>query len=390
MGLIKAAGEAIKGEFKDQWKDLISCENMDNNVLMVKKTTETGVISKGSRIMVAPGQVAVIYDSGKVLDATAEPGVYEFNESSSPTFFAGDFGAVFKDMWQRFTYGGNVAKEQAIYFFNTKEIMDNKFGTPNPVTYKDWGHPLRDDSTNMIMPMRVEVKCFGVYTFKITNPALFMGQIAGTGNMYTKEMLTEQMRAEVIGAFSNVMNSLGEDEHKIEVLSLPNKTDEIKEIMDKEVFDRPIRERGVSLISFVIESLTLDDESEQKIDKYELSIDSRQQKGTLTSAYAQAVQDAAKNEGGAMNGFLGVGMMNMGAGGIFGGVNDVFQNNGQNAGAAVTPNDVWVCPKCKIRVSGKFCSECGEKKPESCKCSKCGAGIAEGSKFCPECGEKLV
>ena len=392
MGLIIAAKDAIGSTLKDQWLDYISCENMTNDVLMVKKTEENGIISKKSRIIVAPGQVAVLYDNGKVLDATAEEGTYSYDESSSPSFFAGNFGPVFKEMWERFKFGGAVSKEQAVFFFNVKEIMDNKFGTPNPVPYKDWGHPIFNRATGKYdLPMRVEVKCFGKYTFTIDNPAIFMSKLAGTADIYTKDMLVDQMKSEVIGAFSNVMNSLCEDEHKIEVLSLPNKTDEIKEIMDKEVFDAPIRERGVKLVSFVIESLTLDEESEKKIDQYELGGDAYQQKAVLTEAYANAVQNAASNEAGSLNGFMGIGMMNMTSGGMFGQMNQDTQSQMQNQTQQVQnnkpePQEKWKC-SCGTENDGKFCKECG--KPKERRCPKCGTINEPDTKFCKECGQKL-
>ena len=122
MGLIKAAASAISSTFHDQWKDFINREDLGNDTLMVKKTTENGVISKNSAIEVKPGQVAVIFDSGRILDATAEEGIYTFDESSSPSFFAGQFGAVFKEMWARFVYGGGTSKEQAVFYINAKEI----------------------------------------------------------------------------------------------------------------------------------------------------------------------------------------------------------------------------------------------------------------------------
>ena len=153
MGLIKAAGEAIKGELKDQFLKPIRLDDMGNDLLMKKVTTEDGVIPNGSRIIVAPGQVAALYDNGKILDATAEAGVYEFKTEASPSFFGGDFGPVFKDMWERFKFGGGIAKEQAVFYFNIKEILDNKFGTQNPIPYKDWGHPLTNPRTNTLMPL---------------------------------------------------------------------------------------------------------------------------------------------------------------------------------------------------------------------------------------------
>ena len=165
MGLIKAASQAISSTFGDQFLSAITCDDMGNDILMRRISDKNSTLAKGSKIIVAPGQMAVIYDNGKILDATAEPGIYSFDSSSTPSFFAGDFGGVFKEMWTRFKFGGGVAKEQAIYFFNTKEIIGNKFGTPNPVPYKDWGHPLLNARMGGYTPMRLDIKCFGTYTF---------------------------------------------------------------------------------------------------------------------------------------------------------------------------------------------------------------------------------
>ena len=187
MGLIKAAASAIGSTMHDQWKEAIRCENMTNDILMVKKTTPNGVISNKSTIIVAPGQCAIIFDNGRVIDATAEEGVYTFDSSSTPSFFAGQFGAVFKEMWQRFTYNGASAKQQAVFFFNTKEIIDNKFGTAAPIPFQDWSHPIPNQMTNTLTPLRVEVKCFGKYTFRIADPALFMSKLAGTADIYKKD-----------------------------------------------------------------------------------------------------------------------------------------------------------------------------------------------------------
>ena len=147
MGLIKSAASAIGSTMHDQWKEAIRCEDLGNEILMMKKTTPTGVITNKSTIIVAPGQCAIIYDNGKVIDATAEEGIYEFDSSSSPSFFAGQFGDVFKEMWQRFTYDGATSKQQAVFFFNIKEIMDNKFGTPAPIPFQDWSHAITNKMT---------------------------------------------------------------------------------------------------------------------------------------------------------------------------------------------------------------------------------------------------
>lgn len=382
MGLIKAAVSAVGSTLHDQWKEYIKCDDLGNDILMKKVTTPNGIISKDSAIQVAPGQIAIIFENGRVLDATAEEGIYTFDQSQSPSFFAGQFGDVFKEMWTRFTYNGATNKEQAVFYINGKEIMDNKFGTPAPIPFQDWSHPIPNQMTGSMSPLRVEVKCFGKYTFKISDPAIFMARIAGTTDEYRKDDLCEQMRSEVVGSFQNVLNELGNVEHKVPVLELPSSTDEIKKTMDTKVFDQPIRDRGISLVGFVVESVTLDDESNKKIDNYELSSNSFMQQGTLTGAYAQAVQDAANNAGGAANGFMGVGMMNMASGGVIGGVvtnnqaapttqgatqsYDPYANAGANqpqaTEAATQEANVKFCPNCGTKSNGgNFCVNCGTK-----------------------------
>ena len=395
MGLIKAIVGSIGGTLSDQWLDLIKCDNMDMDTLMVKQTTKSGQISKSSRILVAPGQVAVIYDSGSVLDATAEEGVYTFDQSSSPSFFAGEFGPVFKEMWQRFTYGGTPAKEQAVFFFNIKEILDNKFGTATPIPFQDWSHPIPNQMTNSLMPLGVNVRCYGKYTFKLDDVAVFMRIHAGTANVVKKADITEQMRSEVMAAFQNVLNEMGNSAHRVPVLELPSYTDEIKQTMDGKVFDEPIRARGVKLVGFAIESVSLDDASQQKIDRYEYSSNSMMQQGKIIDV----METAAGNEGGAAGAFMGLGMANMGSGGMTGSVMQNAWNGGQGGQTNYDPykqgsqaaRQGVPCPKCGTTVTGKFCPECGTPAPApktTVKCPKC--GTESTGRFCPECGEPLV
>jgi membrane protease subunit (stomatin/prohibitin family) len=397
MGLIKAIAGSIGGTMRDQWLDLIKCDNMDMETLMVKQTTKSGQISKGSRILVAPGQVAVIYDSGSVLDATAEEGVYTFDQSSSPSFFGGQFGPVFKEMWQRFTYGGTPAKEQAVFFFNIKEILDNKFGTATPIPFQDWSHAIPNQMTGSLSPMGVNVRCYGKYTFRLDDVAVFMRNHAGTGSVVKKKDITEQMRSEVIAAFQNVLNEMGNSNHRVPVLELPSYTDEMKKVMDERVFDEPIRARGVRLVSFTVESVSLDDASQQKIDRYEYSSNSMMQQGKIIDVMGTA----AGNEGGAAGAFMGLGMMNMGSGGMSGSVmQNAWNGNGQvqgqtpydpynQGGGGAAPQGV-PCPKCGTPITGKFCPECGTPAPApkaAKRCPKCGTETT--GKFCPECGTPI-
>lgn len=399
MGLIKAATSAIGSTMHDQWKEAIRCENMTNEILMEKQTTPTGVITNKSTIIVAPGQCAIIYDNGRVIDATAEEGIYTFDTSSSPSFFAGQFGAVFKEMWQRFTYDGASAKQQAVFFFNIKEIVDNKFGTVSPIPFQDWSHPIPNQMTNTITPLRVQIKCFGTYTFYIENPALFMSKIAGTAQTYKKQQLTEQLRSEVMAVFQNVVNELGDSKHKVPVLEMPSQTDEIRQMMDEQVFDEPMRQRGIKINCFAVESVTLDEESKQKIDDYELSSNSYMQQGKMVGAYSEAVKSAAENQAGSMNGFMGIGMMNMATGNVVGNATTAawqpsanshmdLQSNSQKD-ETVKQENAWNCACGAQAQKGKFCMQCGKKKPEEKECPTCKNKVSEDAKFCSHCGTKL-
>lgn len=371
MGLIKAAASAVGSTLHDQWKEYIKCDDLGQDILMRKVTTKNGIITKDSAIQVAPGQIAVVFQNGKILDATAEEGIFTFDESAMPSFFAGDFGKVFKEMWTRFTYNGGTSKEQAVFYINAKEILDNKFGTPAPIPFQDWSHPIPNQMTGDVTPLRVQVKCFGKYTFKITDPATFMSRVAGTADELTKETLCEQMRSEVVGSFQNVLNELGNSEHKTPVLELPSATDEIKKTMDEKVFDQPIRDRGISLMGFVVESVTLDDESNKKIDKYELAGNTFMQQGSLVGSLGNAMEDAANNPNGAMGGMMGVGMMNMASGGMAGGAvagafngqGTTMKDIGKDGKEAEKPVEgESFCPQCGAKVTGgNFCTNCGAK-----------------------------
>ena len=395
MGLIKAAVQAVGSTLHDQWKDYIKCDDLGQDILMKRVSTPNGIISKDSAIQVSPGQIAVIFESGKILDATAEEGIYTFDQSSSPSFFAGQFGPVFKEMWTRFVYNGGTSKEQAVFYINAKEIMDNKFGTPAPIPFQDWSHAIPNQMTGSLSPLRVEVKCFGKYTFRINDPALFMSRIAGTATEYRKDEITEQMRSEVIAAFQNVLNELGNSNHKVPVLELPSSTDEIKKAMDEKIFDQQIRDRGIAIVGFAVESVTLDEESNKKIDNYELSSNAFMQQGTLVGAYSSAVQDAANNSNGAMNGFMGVGMMNMASGGMMGGVTQGVFNN-PNTQGSTTNYDPYAQPEkpqptpaveTPVIVPEQTTPTVEQVAPQVNACPDC--GTPKVGKFCTGCGRKL-
>lgn len=395
MGFIRKFAGSVSGALKDQYKDAISCSDMPANILMMKKTTPSGVITDGSRVIVAPGQLAAFYNSGRITDAISQPGAYEFDSAQAPSFFGGDDGselrlsAPLKEIWERFSFGGNAPKQHAIFYFNLKEILDNPFGSMSPVMYCDWGHAL----LNARMPggqigMSVSVKFYGTYTFRIFDPALFMNHIGGTANIIEKEDITKQLQGEVLSAFQAVLNRLGNAEYKVPLLELPSKTYEIRELMEAEVLDAPLRARGLKLESFAIKGLQPDAESQKKINQWEASGDAVTQQAMLNQSYGKALENAGGNSGSVVNGMMGIGMMNMMGGQMSNMVGATLAPGTIPAAvsaagcAANTANAV--CPSCGAAVKGKFCAECGAPVPSPKVCPHCGAAVS--GKFCAECG----
>ncbi len=426
MGLIKAAVGAIGSTLHDQWKEALRCEEMGTEILMKKVTTSNGVISNGSTVIVAPGQCAIIFDNGRIIDATAEEGIYTFDSSSTPSFFAGQFGPVFKEMWQRFTYNGATAKQQAVFFFNLHEIPGATFGTSSPLDFSDWSRPTPNQMCpGTFQPLLVSIKCHGTYTLKIENPALFMQEIAGTADEFRVDELTSmntswgmQLKSEAEEVFSEVVQELGTQQEPIPVEKLGALRTEIKDVIEKRDFKQGCAGRGIKIVNFNIKGVAVTDDSKQAIKQYQLASNSMMQQGTLVGAYANAVQDAANNSNGAANGFMGIGMMNMASNGMMGAVTQGPWQNTQGAVAtpaqgttvntkpqqqeqaepANTPkeeivkpqtNTKWMCPNCQKEVESKFCSDCGAKRPEARNCSKCGYSLKPGNKFCPECGNPV-
>lgn len=386
MGLIKAAIGAVGSTLSDQWEDYITCDSMDNSTLVVKKTTKSGQISSKSRIQVNPGQVAIIFDSGKILDATAEEGIYTFDSSSSPSLFAGQFGDVFKEAWQRFTYNGTPAKEQAIYYVNVKEIFDNKFGSSSPMPYED---PIYHD---------ISIKYHGQYTFKISNPLVFFQNVVGNvEDVYKKDTLMEQANAEFLACIAGALGKCSSDGIRYNALS--NEQQRIANYMNDALDEQWRNLRGMEVVSVALDTPVPDEDSKKRIETYaDARFYSTQENaaGRMVAATATAMENAASNENGAATGFMGLGMMNMAGGNMMGGQSPLAyttpaaQQPSQQAPAA-NSDEQKHCTNCGSVVSGKFCANCGTKVEEAPAdvCPNCGAPKKDGAKFCGECGTAL-
>lgn len=436
MGLIKAGAGALGGTLADQWKEFFYCEALDKEVLMVKgqksvsgRSSNTkgndNIISNGSGIAVADGQCMIIVEQGKIVEVCAEPGEFTYDTSTEPSIFSGKLGEsikeTFKTIGKRFTYGGDTAKDQRVYYFNTKELIDNKFGTPNPI-------PFRVVDSKIGLDVDVSVRCSGVYSYKIADPLLFYTNVCGNvSDEYRREELDSQLKTEFISALQPAFSKLSDMELRPNQIVAHNT--ELEDAMNLTLSSKWSELRGLKVVSIALGSVTLPEEDAEMIKQAQRTAmmkDPTMAAATLVGAQADAMKSAASNEAGAMTGFMGMGMaMNAG-----GGMNaqNLFamgqqqqanqqqtnqqsqQNNAGNAwtcscGATATgkfcpecsspkpvQEDGWTC-SCGALNKGKFCQNCGKKKPEGAplyRCDKCGWEPEDPThppKFCPECGD---
>ena len=397
MGLIKAGLGALGGVLADQWKEFFYCDAMDMDTLVVKGQKRTGrrssntkgsdnVISNGSGIAVADGQCMIIVEQGKVVEVCAEPGEYTYDTSTEPSIFAGSFGEslknTFKAIGKRFTYGGDTGKDQRVYYFNTKEIMGNKFGTPSPIIFEVMNKRLG-------MSRTVNVRCNGVYSYTISDPLLFYTRVCGNVEQaYTRDIIDEQLKAEFISALQPAFGALAEQE--LRPAQIPAKANELKKAMN-DALRAEWMDRGIAVAKIALNPITLNPEDMKKIQDMEDSMTYGQNPfmmaGRMTEATANAMETAAGNTAGAMTGFMGMGMAGGAMGGGFNAAQNFFQAGQQMAQqqAAAPAADGWKC-SCGAMNTGKFCTECGNPKPADGW--KCSCGAVNKGKFCPECGAK--
>lgn len=392
MGLIKAGIGAVGGVLADQWKEFFYCEALNENVMMTKGRKRIGgrssntkgddnIISNGSGIAVADGQCMIIVDQGKVVEVCAEPGEFTYDSSTEPSIFAGALGRsiidTFKSIGKRFTYGGDTGKDQRVYYFNTKELIDNKFGTPAPI-------PFRVVDSKIGLDIDVSVRCSGVYSYKIANPLLFYTNVCGNVEQeYLRSRLDNQLKTEFISALAPAFGKLSALEIRPNQIASHNA--EIEQAMNAVLSQKWGETRGLQVVSVAMNPVLLseaDAELIKQVQKTAIMRDPTMAAATLVGAQADAMKAAASNESGAMTGFMGMGMaMNTGAG-----------MNPQNLfamGQQQATQESWKCV-CGAQNTGKFCSECGAKRPEPISNIgwTCSCGTLNKGKFCSECGAK--
>ena len=402
MGLIKAGIGALGGTLADQWKEFFYCEAMAKEVLVTKgqkrisgRSSNTkasdNIISNGSGVAVADGQCMLIVEQGKVVEVCAEPGEFTYDSSTEPSIFAGSLGEsikqTFKTIGKRFGYGGDTGKDQRVYYINTKELIDNKFGTPNPI-------PFRVVDNKIGLDIDVSVRCSGVYSYKIADPLLFYTNVCGNvESEYTRDELDGQLKTEFISALQPAFGKLSELEMRPNQIVTHNT--ELENAMNTALSAKWGELRGLKVVSIALGSVTLPDEDAELIKQAQRTAimrDPTMAAATLVGAQADAMKTAAGNSAGAMTGFMGMGMaMNAG-----GGMNaqDLFAMGQQKqaqqpqaAAAAAPAAGAWTC-KCGATATGNFCPECGSPKPADADGWTCACGAVNKGKFCQNCGAK--
>ncbi len=398
MGLLQAGIGALTNVLADTWREYFYCEGMTEDVLVIKGAKRTGgllsnnnkgndnIISNGSIIAVNEGQCMMIVDQGAIVEFSAQAGEFVWDSSTEPSIFYGSLSESIKATWEelkkRFTLAGDTGKDQRIYYFNTKEIIGNKYGTANPV-------PFRVVDKNIGLDMDIGIKCFGEYSYKLTDPMLFYKNVCGNvSSAYRRSDLDSQLKTELLTALQPAFAKISD--MGIRYSAVPAHTHDLANAMNEVLSPKWANLRGISIVSMGVSSLSANEEDEKKIKELQAAAalkDPTLGAAVMTQATASAMQAAAANEGGmgAALGFMGMNMAaNTGASNIGG----LYQMGQAQTAQATSSADAWVCPKCGASNTGKFCSECGEKKPgdASWVCPKC--GTANTGKFCSECGEK--
>ena len=401
MGLIKAITGAGGSVLGDQWKEYFYCESIDEEILVVKgqkkvsgRSSNTNgsdnVITNGSIIAVADGQCMIIVDQGKVAEICAEPGEFTYDASTEPSIFSGKLGQSildsFKAVGKRFTFGGETPKDQRVYYFNTKEIIGNKYGTANPV-------PFRVVDERAGIDMDISMKCFGEYSYRLCDPVLFYTNVCGNvKDSYKRSEIESQLKSELLTALQPAFARISE--MGIRYSAVAGHTMELADALN-DVLSKKWRERrGIEIVEFGVSSIKADEEDEKTIKELQKNaafMDPTRAAANLTAAQAAAMQNAASNPNGAMMGFMGMGMAQQ-AGGI--NAQSLYQMGAAQQAAAqpsqpqqpAQPSVVngWKC-SCGATANGKFCPECGSPKPAE-DGWKCSCGAVNKGKFCSECG----
>jgi len=402
MGFIKAIMGAAGGVVADQWLEFFVCESLEADVLAAKGQKkiskrssntkgEDNIISNGSGVVVNKGQAAIIVDDGRVADILAEEGRYTYDKSSEPSIFYGGLGKglldSLKNIGERFKYGGSPGKDQRIYYFNTKEIMGNKYGTPSPIPYL-----IVDPNINL--KLTISLRANGEYSYRIMNPAFFYANVCGNvEDFYTRDKIDSQLKSEIITVLGPALGKLGKG---LEYHEISFQTDKLAELLNEALSSKWRDNRGIEIVNFGI-TCTATPEDEQRIKQLQTSAvmrDPTMAAATLVNAQSDAMRTAAGNTAGAMTGFMGMGMAagsaGMNAGNLFAMGQQQAPQQAATPQAQPAASAGWTCSCGHAGNTGKFCAECGKPMPAPAATWTCSCGHAGNTgKFCAECGKPM-
>lgn len=405
MGIIKAATSSLGGTLADQWLEIIEPEDMSDQTVMtkgvmVRKDDKRGsnrkgtsdVITDGSVMHVYPNMMMLLVDGGKIIDYTAEEGYYTVKNDTAPSMFNGGLKESVQEAFFRFKFGGVTPQKQEVYYINLQEIKGIKFGTATPLQYFD-------NFYNAELFLRTH----GTYSIRITDPILFYAnaipknqtqvEISDINEQYLQEFLT------ALNTSINLYSAQGE-----RVSFLPSKSVELSKYMADTLDEEWRKLRGIEVVAVAVSSISYTDDSQKLINMRNQGAmlgDPSVREGYMQGAVARGIEAAGSNTGGAMQAFMGMGLGMNQAGDVLGQASASNQAQmAQQEKAATKSEDTWTCSACGTENAGKFCSNCGEKKPEAqaslkieMACSACNAvvNLANGvPKFCPECGQPFV
>ena len=422
MGLLKAGVGAAGGVLADQWREYFYCEALDADTLVAKGEKRVGkrgsntkgennVISDGSIVAVADGQCMMIVENGAVVDVCAEPGEFVYDTGTEPSVFSGKLGDMvkksFEQVGRRFTFGGDAGKDQRIYYFNTKEIVGNKYGTASPVPFR-----LVDEKIGL--DVDITVRCNGEYSYKLVDPLMFYKNVCGNvESAYTRDLIDSQLKSELLTALQPAFARISE--MGIRYSAVPAHTRELADALNEELSHEWKERRGIEIAAFGVNTISAPEDQEQMIrdlQKADVMANPAMAAANIASAQSDAMRTAAANPAGAAMGFMGMGMASgmggMNAAQLFGQASQAQQApaqasqaqqapaqtqpagaaGGVAAGTGTAAGAAWTC-SCGAQNTGKFCGNCGSPKPEAAGpwfCTNC--GTQNTGNFCSGCGSK--
>ena len=372
MGLIKALTSSTSSTLGDQFKEFITCPNVDKNVLIVRgsvqhgkgnKNPSDGVITNGSKIVIPQGWAMMLVDNGKVVEFSSEPGDYVYDSSSEPSIFYGGLGKgiidSIKTLGSRITYGGQTAKDQRVYYVNILTVMGNKFGSAQPKKITDEKYGI------------IEITFFGEYAYRVEDPVALVGNVLGANakDVVTfDEVMGSQLKMEFVEQISKAISEVMRDK-KVSFGDMQSYGSEISDKMNEILSSSWKAKYGLIVTDVAMGDINVTDDSMERINRIDdatIFSDAKLQSGLMATASAEALKDAANNDNGAMLGFAGMNMAGTAGAGLMGVVNqnNQAQNNSTTSGVTEGGNGQVpnFCPNCGTKTNGaNFCSNCGAK-----------------------------